>query len=249
MGGVEGHPGLDGMVPAHCGPGDRPVAVLAIAAQCRPVAVVLTPDPVAVIAAHGRAFINPVQMAGGAGDLEVTPLEWESPRLVEAAGNRTPAGGGMTGLAFLGHRTLMGFGMAEATVSLIRHVGTNLVAGGTVFGQGGVLAFKGKTGLDRVVKILRVERPDVDVGALMLLVAGLAIPGDFAVDSLFRGDPFGHRPVTRQAAAGVDLLRVHMAFPAVRLALQRAVCLGQWAGRLRPSLRILPREGKKSNQE
>jgi hypothetical protein len=60
VGGVERLPGLDGMVPAYSCPGNRPVAVLAISAERRPVDVVLAPDPVTVITAHGCSLINSV---------------------------------------------------------------------------------------------------------------------------------------------------------------------------------------------
>jgi hypothetical protein len=63
VGGVEGHPRLGTMVPADGCPGNGPVAVLTVAAQRRAIAVVLAPDPMAVIAARGRPLINPVQMA------------------------------------------------------------------------------------------------------------------------------------------------------------------------------------------
>jgi hypothetical protein len=62
------------------------VAVLAVGTQRRPVAVVLAADPVTVIAAHGRAFIDAVQMAGGAGNIEVASLERKSSRLVKTTG-------------------------------------------------------------------------------------------------------------------------------------------------------------------
>lgn len=218
MSGIERHPRPGAVVPAHGGPGDGTVAVLAVGAQRRPEAVVLAADPVAVIAAHGRPFIDAVQMAGGAGNLKVPALERKSPRLVKSAGDRGPAGGGMTGFAFLRHRALVGLGMAGAAVSLVRHVGTNLMTGGTILGQAGVLALENKPGLRGVIKVLRVERPDIDIGALMLLVAGLAIPGDFAMNTFFGGDPVGDRLVAGQAAFGFDLLTVGMAFPAVRLA-------------------------------
>jgi hypothetical protein len=216
--GVERHPCPGAVVPAHGGPGDGTVAVLAVGAQRRPIAVVLAADPVAVIAAHGRPFIDPVQMAGGAGNLKVASLERKCPRLVKSAGDRVPAFRSVTGFAFLRHRTLVGLGMAGAAVSLIRHVGTDLMTGGTILGQAHVLSLKGKPGLRGVIKVLRVERPDIDVGALMLLVAGLAISHDFAMNTFFGGDPVGDRLVAGQAAAGVDLLAVGMAFPAVRFA-------------------------------
>jgi len=217
--GVEWHPRPGAVVPGYRGPGDGTMAVLAVGAKRRPIAVVLAADPVAVIAAHGRPFINPIQMAGGAGKLKVASLERKSPRLVKTAGDRVPALGSMTGFAFLRHRTLVGLGMAGAAVSLVRHVGTDLMTGGTILGQAHVLSLKGKPGLRRMIKVFRVERPDIDIGALMLLVAGLAIPGDFAMNTFFGGDPAGDRLVAGQAAVGVDLFAVGMAFPAIRFAL------------------------------
>jgi len=216
--GVERHPCPGAVVPAYGGPGDGTVAVLAVGAQRRPVAVVLAADPVAVIAAHGRPFINPVQMAGGAGNLKVASLERKCSPLVKSAGDRVPALRSVTGFAFLRHRALVGLGMAEAAISVIRHVGTDLMTGGTVPGQAGVLSFESEPGLRGMVEVFRVERPDINVGALMLLVAGLAIPGDFAMDAFFGGDPVGDRLVAGQAAAGIDLFAGGVAFPAVCLA-------------------------------
>ena len=60
--GTERHARAGAVVPGHRGPGDRLVAVLAVGTQRRPVAVVLAPDPVAVITANGRPFIDSVQM-------------------------------------------------------------------------------------------------------------------------------------------------------------------------------------------
>jgi hypothetical protein len=87
VGAVEGHARLGGMVPAHGRPGDRPVAVFAVGPQGGPVAVVLPPDPVTVITAPGRPFIYPVEMAGGAGDFEMPPLEREGPGFMKTAGD------------------------------------------------------------------------------------------------------------------------------------------------------------------
>jgi len=84
--GVERHPRPGAVVPACGGPGDRTVAVLAIGAQHRPVAVVLASNPMAVIAAHGCPFVDTVQMAGGAGNIEVASLERKSSRLVKTTG-------------------------------------------------------------------------------------------------------------------------------------------------------------------
>jgi len=247
VGGVEGLPGLDGVVPVYHGPGDGPVAVLAIAAQCRPVDVVLAPDPVAVIAPHRRSLVNSVQMAGGAGNLKVSALQRKSPRLVKPAGDRAPARGSMAGFAFLGHGALMRLSMTGAAVSLIRHVRADLVAGRAILSQAGVLAFEGKPGLGGVIKVLRVERPDIGVDALVFLVAGLAIPRDFAVNPFFAGDSFGDRLMAGQAAFGVDLVTLGMAFPAVRLALQRAVCLGEKTGSGELDLGILAGRSKKND--
>jgi len=223
------------------------VAVLAVGAQRRPIAVVLAADPVAVIAAHRRPFIDAVQMAGGAGNLKVASLERKSPRLVKSAGDRVPALGSMTGFTFLRHRALVGLGMAGAAVSLIRHVGTNLVAGRTILGQAGVLSLENKPGLRGVIEIFQVERPDFDIGAQMLLVAGLAIPGDLSMNTLFSGDPVGDRLVAGQAAVGVNLLAVGMAFPAIRFAFQRAVRLGKRPGSGELGLRLLAGEGEKGD--
>jgi hypothetical protein len=82
-----------------------------------------------------------------------------------------------------------------------------------------------------MVEIRRVERPDVGVDTLMLLVAGFAIPADLAVDSLFGGDSFGDRLMAGQAVAGFDFFSVRMAFRAIRITLERAMRLGKRTGR------------------
>jgi hypothetical protein len=125
----------------------------------------------------------------------------------------------MTGFAFLGHGALMRLGMTGTALSLIHQVRADLVAGRTILRQAGVLSFEGKAGLGSVVKVFRVEWPDIDVDALVLLVAGLAIARDLAVDSLFCGDPSGDRLMASQAAFGADLVTIGVALPAVRLAL------------------------------
>jgi hypothetical protein len=101
------------------------------------------------------------------------------------------------------------------------------VAGRAIPGQAGVLSFKGKPGLFGMVKVLRVERPDIGVDALMFLVAGLAIPRDFSMNPFFDGDPFGDRLMTSQAAFGINLFSLGMALLAVRFALKGAVRLGE----------------------
>jgi len=126
----------------------------------------------------------------------------------------------MTGFAFLRHRSLVGLGMAGAAVSLIGHIRADFVASGTILGQAGVPPFEGKPGLGGVVEILRVERPDIGVGALMLLVARFTIARDFAVNPFFGTDPVGHRLMAGQAAAGVNLLALGVALPAVGFAFQ-----------------------------
>jgi len=123
------------------------------------------------------------------------------------------------------------------------------MTGGTILGQAGVLPLKGKPSLRAVIKPFRVERPDIDIGALMLLVAGFAIPGDLAMEAFLGCNPVGNRLVAGQAAGGFDFLPVGVAFPAVRFALQRAVRLGKWTGGRELSLRILAGEGEKGNQE
>ena len=155
----------------------------------------------------------------------------------------------MTGLAFLRHRALVGLGMAEAAVSLICHVGTDLVTGGTILGRAGVLSLENKPGLRGMIKVFRVERPDIEVGALMLLVAGFAIPDDLAMDAFIGCDPVGNRLVASQTTGGFDFLPVGVAFPAVRFSCQRAVRLRERAGSGELGLRLLAGEGEKGNQE
>ena len=249
MGGIERHSRPGAVLPAHGGPGDRTVAVLAIAAQRCPVEVVLAPDPVTVIATRGCSFINTVQMAGGAGDLKVAAFKREGPRLVKTARDRFPAGGSMTGFAFLGHGALMRLGMTGTALSLIHQVRADLVAGRTILRQAGVLSFEGKAGLGSVVKVFRVEWPDIDVDALVLLVAGLAIARDLAVDSLFCGEPFSDRLMASQAAFGVDLLTLGMALPAVRLALQGVMRFGERTGSDELGLGILAGEAQEGYQK
>jgi hypothetical protein len=188
-------------------------------------------------------------MAGDAGNLKMAALKRKSPRLVKAAGDRAPAGRRMAGFAFLGHRPLVRFGMTGAAVPFIRHVGADFMAGRTILGQTGVFSFKSKPGLDGVIKILRVERPDIDIDALMFLVAGFTIPRDLAVNPFFGGDTFGDRLMASEAAPGVDLVSLGVALSAVRLALQRTVRLGQrtWSGTL--GLRILAGGAQKGQQK
>jgi hypothetical protein len=155
----------------------------------------------------------------------------------------------MTGFAFLRHRALVRLGMAGAAVSLIRHVGTDLVTGRTILSQGSVFSLEGKPGLSGMLETFQVERPDIDIGALMLLVAGLAIPGDLAMNTFLGGDSVGDRLMAGQAAVGVDLLAVGVAFPAIRFSLQRTVRLGERTGSRKLSLRILPGEGEKGDQK
>ena len=230
VGAVERHARLGGMVPAHGRPGDRPVAVFAVGPQRGSINVILAPDPVAVIAAHRSPFINPVDMTRGAGDLEMPAFEREGPGFMKTAGYRGPAGRGMTGLAFLRHCPLVGFGVAEAAVPLIGHVRTDLVTGGAILGQAGVLPFEGKARLRGVIEFRRVERPDVGLDSLMLLVAGFAIPGDLAMNSFFRGHPVGNVLMAGQAAGGLDPLPGRMAFRAIQLAFERAVRPGKRTG-------------------
>jgi hypothetical protein len=112
-----------------------------------------------------------------------------------------------------------------------------------------MLPLKGKTGLCSVIKIARVKRPDIGLGALMLLVAGLAISGDFAVNTSPGGNSFGHRLMAGQAAAGLDLLAVGVALDAIRLARQRAVRLRERTGSGELGLRTLSREGEKGDHK
>jgi hypothetical protein len=139
--------------------------------------------------------------------------------------------------------------MAEAAVSLIGQVRPDFMAGGAALGQGGVPSFKGEPGLRGMVEIRRVERPDVDVDALVLLVAGFAITGDLAMDALFRGDPVGNRPVAGQTARRLDSFPVDVAFPAVRLALECAVRPGQLSGRGELSLTAMDRRTEQGDEE
>lgn len=243
VGGVERHPRPGTVIPVHGGPGDGTVAILAVTAQRSPIGVVLAADPVAVKAAPGRSFIDSVKMAGGAGDLEVAPFKRKSPRLMKTAGDRAPAGGSMTGVASLGHRALMGFGVAGTAVSLIGHVGADFMTGGTILGQEGVLSPEGKPRLCGMVKVFRVEGPDIEVNTLMLLVTGFAVALDLAVHPLFGGDSLGNRLMTSQTAGCVNLLSLSMTLPAVRFALQGAVRLGKKTGRGKLCLRILAGQG------
>lgn len=172
----------------------------------------------------------------------------ESPRFVKAARYRGPAGWSVTGLAFLRHRTLVRFRMTKSAVPPVGHIGTDLVTGGTILGQAGVPPFKSKSRLLGVVEVRQIERSDVGVDALMLLVAGFAIPGDLAVDAFFGGDPLGDRLMTGQAAGGLDLFPVRMAFPAVRFALQGAVRLGKRTGSGARRLSLLAGQGQQGDQ-
>jgi hypothetical protein len=103
-----------------------------------------------------------------------------------------------------------------------------------------VLPFKGESRLRDVVKIRRVERPDVGLDALVLLVAGLAIAGDVAVDAPFGRDPLGNRYMAGQAAGGLDRLPIGMALRAVGLSFEGAVGPGKRTGRRELRLDLLP---------
>lgn len=191
------------------------MTLLALVPQTGAVGVILTPDPVTVVAARGRPLDKPVEVAGGAGDGEVTALEREKAGLVERAGGEVPSRRGMARVAALRHAALVRVGMAKIAVFLVGHVGARLVAGGTVPGDGGVLFLEGEPSLLAMIEGLGVEGPDVGVAALVLDVANLAVARDLAVDPPFRGDAGGDRRVAGEAALGDDSIVLTVALLAV----------------------------------
>ena len=63
------------VIPRHRRPGCRAVAVLAFIAETRAIDIVLLANPVAVVAARGRAFEHALEMTIAARNREVTPFE------------------------------------------------------------------------------------------------------------------------------------------------------------------------------
>jgi hypothetical protein len=220
-----------GMVPIHGDPGDGTVTFFALAPQLGLVAVILTSDPMAIIATDGGSFVNTVEMAGGAGHLKVPSFEGKYPCLMEGARDRPPGLRLVTGRAGLGHPSLMGIGMTGRAGRLVGQVGPDLVAGGTIIGEGGMLSLERKPGFSGVVEILWVEGAEIDVNALMFLVAGLAVAADIAVDALLRLDPRSNRLVARQATLWIDLGSPLVAFQTIRRAFEGAVSFGKRARR------------------
>jgi len=80
---VQGDAGRTGVLPTHCGPRQRPMALLALGSQSRQVPVLLSTDPVARIAGRGCALILAVEMTGGARDAHMSSLEAERGRVVK----------------------------------------------------------------------------------------------------------------------------------------------------------------------
>ena len=150
----------------------------------------------------------------------------------------------MTGLAVLQHGSLVRVRMAELAILFVGHVRACLVALGAVFGQGGMFSLDRKPGFRAVVEILDIQRPDIDVDAAVLLVAGLAISADLAVDALFCRDLFGNDLMAGQAFSWAYGLALSMTLLAVSRALKRAVRFGErtWLG----GLRLLASSGKRN---
>jgi hypothetical protein len=120
----------------------------------------------AIVAAGRSSLDEAVEVAGGARNLEMTPLEREDTGLVEGAGGEVPADRIMAGLAALGHAAPVGVGVAGIAVRAVIQVGAGLVAGRAIAGERGVLAFEGEAGfgvdsvLSRVDRGLPVDSPE-----------------------------------------------------------------------------------------
>lgn len=114
------------------------------------------------------------------------------------------------------------------------------MAGRAVLGDGCVTPLERKPGFRRMIKILGVEGTEINVDALMFLMAGLAVAADVSVDAFFRGDPRGDRLMAGEAAPRIDLSSRLVAFLAVGRALERAVSFGKRAGRLGELLLLAP---------
>jgi hypothetical protein len=155
----------------------------------------------------------------------------------------------MAGVAFCRHSPLVGIGMTGDAIPGVAKIGASLVAGGAIIGQLRMIPQEGKTRLFFMVEIGGVERADIHVCALVLLVTDLAIAADLTMDALLGGDPVGDRPMTGEAARGIDRLSIGVAFPAVRGVLERRVGSGQWTGSRLLSLGCLPKEGDNDRQE
>ncbi len=94
--------------------------------------------------------------------------------------------------------------------------------------QGGVIADQGESGLFLMVEVLLIQGADVDVHALVLDVADLAIAGHFPVDALLDLDSQGHGRMAGQAFLGADFLPRRVAL----LAIFRAFELRMGRGKL-----------------
>ena len=136
----------------------------------------------------------------------------------------------MASLAFLRHSALVGVGMTKNAIFCVSEIGAGFVAGRAILGQFRVTPQQSEACLFGMVEVGRVERPDIHIGALMVLVTDLAISADLAMDAFLGGDPVGDRPVAGETSLGVDRLPVGMAFPAVRFPLERRVSLGERPG-------------------
>ena len=104
------------MVELHDLPPDGPVALLAVVSEPGPEAVVLAPNPVAVVAPVGGALELSLEVTRRARDLEVVALELERRRLVEVPRGGAPARGRVTGLALLPERPPVAVLVAGAAV-------------------------------------------------------------------------------------------------------------------------------------
>ncbi len=230
--GADGEPGVRLVVPGHGGPRDRPVAVLALVPQPGPERVVLTPDPVTVEAAGGRALDDPVPVTVGAGDGEMAALEGEEPLLVEGPGG-FPEGG----------RRRMARRAVPPEVSLVRVLVTARARGRdrevrpcrvallALLRDGGVTSHQGEAGLLRMVEVVRVEGEQIGVAPTMLRVAHLAVPRDLPVHAPLLGHAFGDGLVAGQALRRRDAVVRLVALLAVGGAVQHGMDRTEWPGR------------------
>ena len=231
VGGIERKPRLRRMVPLDGGPGRRPVAFFALRTQPRPVAVILPPDPMAVVAIAGRSLDLPIEMAGGAGHAEVPAFERKRRRLMESPFGIRPAGRGMALRAGFLHGPLVGIPVAGRAGGRQGHERTRLMAALTGCVEGGVFSREGESRFFRVIERFSIQRSEIDVGTLMLDVADLAIAGHVPVDALLGRDALGHRGMAREALVRIDRLPHGVAFLAIGRPGQCGVGRGQLSRR------------------